>query len=265
MKRLTRINFIIDVILFLVMAAIGGIGLLIKYRLVSGSERWEIYGSNPELYVWGWDRHLWADLHVILGYILFGLLFFHLILHWRQIKGIYRKMVLARPWQVVLVFAFVIASLFLLFFGFISPIAIDPLAGGGAGRMQLETERHIQAEPRAAMESRRELSGDAEADEEPGVDLSPAGEVPTVPLRRSQESLHEDQVIHEERTLEIDGTSTIGEVAARYDVPAELIKKALGIPSGAPDNERLGRLRRQYGFYMSDLERIINEYHQKNQ
>ena len=248
------------------MAAIGGIGLLMKYKLISGSERWEIYGSNPELYLWGWDRHWWADLHLILGYILFGLLFFHLILHWRQIKGIYRKMVLVRPWQVVLASAFVIISLFLLFFGFISPVDIDPLAGGGgAGRMRLETESYIQPEPRAVPESSRELSGDADADEEPGVDLSPAGEVPTVPLRRDQEFLHEDQAIHEERTLEIDGTSTIGEVAARYDVPAELIKKALGIPLDRPDNERLGRLRRQYGFYMSDVERVINEYHQKNQ
>ena len=90
-------------------------------------------------------------------------------------------------------------------------------------------------------------------------------EVPPVPLRRDQAALHEDHAIHEERTLEIDGTSTIGEVAARYDIPAESMKKALGIPSGIPDNERLGRLRRQYGFYMSDLERVINEYRQKNQ
>ncbi len=266
MKKLTKINFIIDVILFLLMASIGGIGLLIKYRLISGSERWEIYGSNPELYVWGWDRHQWADLHVILGYVIFGLLFFHLVLHWRQIKGIYRKMVLVRPWQVVLAFAFVIASLFLLFFGFISPVDIDPLAGGGgAGRMRLETERYIQAEPGAVLESSRELSGDADADEEPVEDSPEAEEVPPVPLRRNQEPLHEDHAIHEERTLEIDGTSTIGEVAARYNVPAESIKKALGIPSGIPDNERLGRLRRQYGFYMSDVERIINEYRQINQ
>jgi len=226
MKKLTKINFVIDAILFLIMAAIGGIGLLMKYKLISGSERWEIYGSNPELYLWGWDRHLWADLHLILGYVFFGLLFFHIVLHWRQIRGIYRKMILAGPSQVVLATVFVIASLFLLFFAFISPIDVDPLEGGAGGRMRLETERHIQAEPGAVLESSRELSGDAEADE-----------VPPVPLRRDQAALHED---HEERILEIDGTSTISEVAARYNVPAESIKKALGIPPDRPDNERLG-------------------------
>jgi hypothetical protein len=86
------------------------------------------------------------------------------------------------------------------------------------------------------------------------------------PLGRNQAQqedpgLHED---HEARTLEIYGTNTIGEIADRYNVPAELIKKALGIPVDRPDSERLGRLRRQYGFHMSDVERFIEEYRKNN-
>ena len=248
------------------MAAIGGIGLLMKYKLVSGEERWEIYGSNPDLYLWGLDRHQWGDIHLVLGYIFFGLLFFHILLHWSQIKGIYQVMIKARSWQVILVSGFVIVSLFLLFFAFFSPIDVVPLKDG-AGRHRLESSLHIGEEP-AAMQGRGKVSGTA-AGEPPMGSGSPAAEgAPPAPLPRNQAGLHEDPAIHEDheaRNLEIYGTYTIGEIAAKYNVPAELIKKALGIPVDRPDNERLGRLRRQYGFHMSDVERFIEEYNQKNQ
>jgi hypothetical protein len=70
MKHKSRINFLIDVVMFLMMMAIAGIGFLMKYVLVPGSERWEKYGSNVDLFLWGWDRHQWGALHLILGYIL---------------------------------------------------------------------------------------------------------------------------------------------------------------------------------------------------
>lgn len=57
MKHKSKINFIIDTIMFIVMMAIGGIGLLMKFILVPGVKRWEIYGSNVDLFLWGWDRH----------------------------------------------------------------------------------------------------------------------------------------------------------------------------------------------------------------
>ena len=271
MRKITIINFILNVFLFLVMAAIGGIGLLMKYELVSGEDRWDIYGSNPDLYMWGWDRHQWGDFHLILGYIFFGLLFFHIVLHWSQVKGIYQRMIEARSWQIILVSAFVIVSLFLMFFAFISPIDVVPLKEG-EGRHRLESARHLDAESVGVLESSTEIPGHAETGEDLDRDASSDGDVfsggddvSTVPAGRGQEPLNEDHSLHEERSFEIFGTSTIAEVAARYDVPAELIKKAIGVPYDIPDNQRLGRLRRQYGFHMSDLERFIDECRKENQ
>lgn len=264
-KKITAINFIVNVFLFLVMAAIGGIGLLMKYKLVSGEERWEIYGSNPDLFLWGLDRHQWGDVHLILGYVFFGLLFLHILLHWSQIKGIYQVMIKARSWQVILVSLFVIVSLLLLFFAFISTIDVVPLKAG-EGRHQLEAARHEATEDITAARRAGEVSGFA-GDENPLVSETPVtGAEAPAPLGRNQSpqedsGLHED---HEARALEIYGTHTIGEIADRYGVPAELLKKALGIPVDRPDSERLGRLRRQYGFHMSDVERFIEEYSKNN-
>ena len=265
-KKITAINFIVNVFLFLVMAAIGGIGLLMKYKLVSGEERWEIYGSNPDLYLWGWDRHEWGDIHLILGYVFFGLLFLHIFLHWSQIKGIYQVMIKARSWQLILVILFVILSLFMLFFAFITPIDVVPLKAG-EGRNQLESGRHDGTDADFVAGRGREVPGSA-ADEDHlvsgtsgtgGENLEPP---PQNQAPREEQGLHED---HEERSLEIYGTHSIGEIAERYNVPAELLKKALGIPVDRPDSERLGRLRRQYGFHMSDVERFIEEYKKNNQ
>ncbi len=244
------------------MAAIGGIGLLMEYKLVSGEERWERYGSNPDLYMWGWDRHQWGDLHLILGYLFFGLLFFHIFLHWSQIKGIYQVMIKSKSRQVVLVSVFAITSLFLLFFAFLSPIDVVPLKEG-EGRHRLEASRPV-GEGGSVI---RGLSEAASGEQPMASGSTEAGGELHAPLQSNQADLHEDVAIHEgheSRNLEIYGTSTIGEVAAKYNVPAELIKNALGIPVDRPDNERLGRLRRQYGFHMSDVERFIEEYNQKN-
>lgn len=280
MKPITKFNFIIDILLFLVMAAIGGIGLLLKYRLVSGEERWDIYGSNPELYIWGIDRHLWGDIHLYLGYFFFVLLFFHILLHWRQIKGIFQLMFPVRIWQVVLVPGLVIISVFLLFFGFFSPIDVDPLHPG-SGRGRLDAARHLEEGVRPLVQLQDpafEQGGEGSAEPGSVVPETAEGDVEESPgdmdenpvsLREPgtgrQALQHREDEVHQERTLEIYGTSTISEIEARFGIPTAKIKESLGISSDVPDSERLGRLRRRYGFHMSDVERLVLEYQHVNQ
>jgi hypothetical protein len=50
-------NFLIDVNMLLFMGIITGIGFLIKYTLIPGSERWDVYGRNVDLSFMGLDRH----------------------------------------------------------------------------------------------------------------------------------------------------------------------------------------------------------------
>lgn len=87
------LNFTINATMTLCMSAIIGIGFLIKYTLISGQERWEVYGSNVELYFLGMDRHQWGMLHLILGFVLFGLLIAHIVLHWKVVTTVYQRII----------------------------------------------------------------------------------------------------------------------------------------------------------------------------
>jgi len=92
MKK-TTLNFIINVFMFLCMSGIVGIGFLIKYTLIPGQERWIVYGDNVELYLFGMDRHEWGTIHLIIGFVLLGLLVLHIFLHWKTITCQYNRII----------------------------------------------------------------------------------------------------------------------------------------------------------------------------
>lgn len=75
------------------MSAVVGIGFLIKYTLISGQERNVIYGKNVELSLLGMDRHEWGFIHLMIAFVLLGLLVVHLFLHWKTIMFVYKKIV----------------------------------------------------------------------------------------------------------------------------------------------------------------------------
>jgi glutamyl-tRNA reductase len=56
---------------------------------------------------------------------------------------------------------------------------------------------------------------------------------------------------------------TLSEIERAAGVPADLIIKELGLPPDVEQTERLGRLRRTYGFAIEDVRRIIQS-HQKD-
>jgi hypothetical protein len=88
----SKLNLIIDALMLLCMAAIAGIGLLMRNVLVPGYQRWDIYGRNVELYFRGMDRHQWGTIHFIVALALLAMLVLHIVLHWSMILGIYRKL-----------------------------------------------------------------------------------------------------------------------------------------------------------------------------
>jgi|GEM_PF-4132679 len=80
------------------------------------------------------------------------------------------------------------------------------------------------------------------------------------PRRRAQDP-EPSEPEQEDHLLDIRGYMTLNEVAARYDVPADYLKKKLGIPADVSGNLNLGQLRKRYrGFRMSDVEAIILKY-----
>lgn len=92
MKK-SKLNLIIDALMLLCIAAIAGIGLLIKYVLVPGFKRWEIYNQNVDLSYWGMDRHEWGSIHFIIALTFLVLLIIHIVLHWPVIINIYCELI----------------------------------------------------------------------------------------------------------------------------------------------------------------------------
>lgn len=126
----SKLNLIIDGLLLLCIASIVGIGLLIKYVLVPGYMRWEIYGRNVEMFFWGLDRHQWGTIHLVIGIVFLALLVLHVVLHWSMIIGIYRKLIpnhFAR-WITALILIFMTIFLF-TFSYFVKPEVYEQVRG----------------------------------------------------------------------------------------------------------------------------------------
>ncbi|MBU0568655.1 DUF4405 domain-containing protein [bacterium] len=133
MSAKSKVNFVIDALMFLCMMAIAGTGFLMKFVLIPGQERWVKYGRNVELLLLGMDRHEWGEIHLVLGFILVGLLVLHIILHWKMIWCMFRKLIGSQIARRIVAAAFLIACLTVLIFPFI----VNPKAqelGQGEGR-----------------------------------------------------------------------------------------------------------------------------------
>ncbi len=91
-KNRSQVNLIIDAFMFIMASVIAGIGLLLKYVLLPGRSARVIYGERTELFYLGLNRHDWGAVHFWAGLIFILLLIVHIILHWRMIGCIFRRM-----------------------------------------------------------------------------------------------------------------------------------------------------------------------------
>lgn len=104
------------------MSAIIGTGFLIKYTLISGQNRWKVYGVNTELYFLGLARHDWGMIHLILGFVLFGLLVVHIVLHWKIVTNVYHKIIETPTLKKIEAFTFIIICTLLI----LLPLIVKP-------------------------------------------------------------------------------------------------------------------------------------------
>jgi len=234
----SKINFLIDSLMFLCMAAIAGIGFLMKVVLIPGQDRWIKYGKNVEIYVLNMDRHQWGTVHLVIALVLLGLLLLHIILHWKLIVGLFSKLITNKSTRKLITVVFVFISVFLFLFAFFVKPEIGKIIQGHG---RLVTDENIVSETEIA-----DIHDNKTAVEEDNI------------IENTEES-HERHN-RSDRDIEIRGYMTIGEVSLANDVPSSYIKKKLNIPETVSDNQSLGVLRREYGFRMSDIEKIINEY-----
>jgi len=86
---------------------------------------------------------------------------------------------------------------------------------------------------------------------------------PEVIELRREEGRHEAGLAYVEETrssIEVKGYMMLIDVAEKYNVPIDDLKKHIGIPQSTSSKAKLGQLRQRYDFRMSDVEKIISEY-----
>ena len=138
--RKSIFNFTINATMTLCMSAIIGIGFLIKYTLISGQERWEIYGQNVELYLFGMDRHQWGLIHLILGFVLFGLLVAHIFLHWKVVTTVYQKIIKVPLTKKIVATCFMIICALLIVIPFFIKPEVETINKGKGRQVTLVTD-----------------------------------------------------------------------------------------------------------------------------
>jgi hypothetical protein len=60
--------------------------------------------------------------------------------------------------------------------------------------------------------------------------------------------------------LEIRGSMTLRQVASQYDVDISVLKSELNLPTHVSANDRLGILRKEYGFTMGEVKAVVLQY-----
>lgn len=225
-----KINFIIDALMFILLAAITGLGLLMKYVLIPGKDRIAVFGRSVDLYFLGWDRHEWGGLHLILGFLMLGLLVLHIVLHWKAIQCLFRCLINTVKLRKLIVLGFSLISLFLFLFPFIVRIEIQDVKSGS------HSHHHISEHP-----SFETLGDDGES-----------------PVQTTSGKHETAGQMH--ASIHVQGRMTLAQVSAEYHVPVSVILSELDIHDPVSPNAQLGHLRRQYGFRMSQVENFIQQH-----
>lgn len=233
----SKLNFIIDAIMFILMGIIAGLGLLIKYVLLSGEGRWIKYGKNVNITFMELDRHQWGKIHLIVALILIGFLILHIILHWKMIICLCKSLISNKGKRVFIVLIFSLGTIICVVFPFLIQTKVDDLALGKE-RFQGHSE-HSYSDSLTNTKNKRHIKSTV---------------VATV------EEKHADEHHNIDTSIEVKGYMTLQEVSNKYNISCELIKKKLNVSSSVNNNSKLGQLRKTYGFKMSEIELIIYNY-----
>ncbi len=239
-KEKTKINLIIDAIMLVVLMLMVGLGFLIKWVLLPGYQRSALYEGDVELYYMGLTRHDWGTIHLWLSLFFLFLMLLHIILHWKMIGCIFRQMVARKKTRRVIAVCLGIVS---LFFG-LAPLFVNP-------EVTEMPRSHIHAHRSGRISNRAQTLF---PDPIPSASFEEQSNEKSM-VTDPKDKKHVDQE-HAYEELELSGSMTLLEVARKHSIPADELTRALHIPS-YESRERIGRLRKQYGFEMEELKDII--------
>jgi Domain of unknown function (DUF4405) len=118
----SKLNMSIDILLFVLLVTMAGIGFLMKFVVVPGEVRNEIYGNNVDLEFFGLTRHEWGYIHLIIGIIFLALLVLHIIFHWKLIVSIFKCLFPAR----VIRYSVIVIICLIALLTLVSPFILKP-------------------------------------------------------------------------------------------------------------------------------------------
>jgi len=249
----TKLNISIDIVLFILLVSMAGIGFLMKFVLIRGEVRNEIYGNNVDLEFLGLTRHEWGSIHLIISIIFLTLLILHIIFHWKCIVSIFKCMFPVRFVRYgITVIICLIGPLIL-----ISPFFLEPEIVPFEPKYRNSTHNTPSTDNNRPETTDKEIitaqpfAGSEEADS--------ASDIP----QESDLVTHEGYHNSEYSEFEVYGYQTLQHVADRYNVPAAIIARYLNIPENLT-GEKLGWLRKQYSFTMIDVRKSISNYKKHN-
>ena len=237
MKR-TNVNFLVDALALVALVFLAATGALIRYVLPAGS------GHTCAL--WGLDRHEWGHVHFWIAIAFCVAMVVHVVLHWGWITCVVRWDARGRSkGRAVLALIAVIALLALAaapFFGTVEEVE-EGWRGGRGGERAGRVSAHEDGPVEYGSRTVEHESGDAE--HESGDAEHESGDA-------EHRGVEEDHTIH--------GSMTLRDVQELTGVPADHIIASLSLPADVSLDERLGRLRRSFGFEIDDVRQIVNGY-----
>ncbi len=292
--RKTTLNFTIDFLAFLLMLSMIGTGVIIRYVLPPGSGG---RGGGYGLTLWGMDRHDWGGVHFWLAVFLLGLLVLHVALHWSWVCNFVRRHVShdrshSRISQrAAIAFGagfFVLLNLLVVWFLWASDSNVFVNVGGGehleptkhevvkrkwipiqeqlpsrSESLDPETEHDCGNEPHVQRFSGRDRNNQKRG-AAPGRGLGRSNRVDkNTNDGRWRQGRRTGRRAVSSGTSSIQGSMTLKEVSNKTGVPVDIIKESLSLPDRVSSHERLGRLKRRYGFQIEDLRRIVAKHRQR--
>jgi len=228
MKK-TDWQYLVDTLLFLCIVGIAFIGFLMGLVIPKGPTAPE----SAKYFLW-LHRHQWGNIHFYLSIAFTVLVIIHLIFSWKWIKAKARQIFKGR-WATALILTAIASFLVLFLFWSLYPKVPGAYedygirAGERARRQQISKEGYPIRE-----EKDEETHGEEHED-----------------------TLTRGKMAEVTSGILITGRMTLYDLEDKTGVPARKIADKLGLPSNAPLNETLGRLRKRYLFSMQDLRDAI--------